>query len=369
MNAIADDLVDFDFVWSSCAFEHLGSLEAGLRFVKRTMDCLRPGGVAVHTTEFNLSSNTDTLEAGGTVLYRRCDIEALAAQLAAAGHELELDFDPGNGPADHHVDLPPYQAELHLKLQIGSYVSTSFGLIIGKSAHSPQRYERLVQTEHRQRLNPPIPIPGDWYDQDYFENGLKSNWAHGYSWTLFASLFQETAQFLTEFFSEADSFLDIGCAKGFLVRALHERRKEGCGFDHSRWAIDQADAVAKPFLRLASVDEVHFDRQFDVLLALSMLESLTEGQLQAFLTRARAWTRQAFFATITTLPPAVERQAASRPDCDLSHVTMQPRAWWQAAFLRAGWRQDYLHRAVERSCQAHQLPAKMGWEVFIYAPE
>jgi len=233
---------------------------------------------------------------------------------------------------------------------------------------NPRRSARLIQIERRQRLNPPIPIPGDWYDQDYFENGLKSNWAHGYSWTLFASLFQETAQFLTEFFSEADSFLDIGCAKGFLVRALHERRKEGCGFDHSRWAIDQADAVAKPFLRLASVDEVHFDRQFDVLLALSMLESLTEGQLQAFLTRARAWTRQAFFATITTLPPAVERQAASRPDCDLSHVTMQPRAWWQAAFLRAGWRQDYAHRLAQQFCQNHPLILKMGWQVYLFAP-
>lgn len=54
----------YDFIWSSCAMEHTGSLESGLRFVRDSMDLLKPGGVAVHTTEFNLSSLTSTVEAG-----------------------------------------------------------------------------------------------------------------------------------------------------------------------------------------------------------------------------------------------------------------------------------------------------------------
>ncbi len=41
----------FDFLWSSCSFEHLGGLDAGLRFVLESTALLRPGGVAVHTTE------------------------------------------------------------------------------------------------------------------------------------------------------------------------------------------------------------------------------------------------------------------------------------------------------------------------------
>ncbi len=50
----------FDFLWSSCAFEHLGSLNAGLDFVTGAMRLLHPGGVAVHTTELNLTSNWRT---------------------------------------------------------------------------------------------------------------------------------------------------------------------------------------------------------------------------------------------------------------------------------------------------------------------
>ena len=33
MNAIPEDLTGFDFLWSSCALEHLGSIDAGARFV------------------------------------------------------------------------------------------------------------------------------------------------------------------------------------------------------------------------------------------------------------------------------------------------------------------------------------------------
>jgi Methyltransferase domain len=71
---IPTELRDFDFVWSSCAFEHLGSLQAGVDFVVSSMDCLRPGGLAVHTTEFNVGSNDATMAVGGTVIYRERDI-------------------------------------------------------------------------------------------------------------------------------------------------------------------------------------------------------------------------------------------------------------------------------------------------------
>ena len=51
MNEIPDDIGQFDFNWSSCSFEHLGSIEKGIRFLKEQFKTLRPGGWAVHTTE------------------------------------------------------------------------------------------------------------------------------------------------------------------------------------------------------------------------------------------------------------------------------------------------------------------------------
>jgi glycosyltransferase involved in cell wall biosynthesis len=232
----------------------------------------------------------------------------------------------------------------------------------------PQKWTWLERVERANRLAPVIPIPAKWYDEDYFENGYKSNWNQGYSWQSFSGLFRETATFLTSIFSEATSYLDIGCAKGFLVRALHERGKDCWGFDHSRWAIDRVEESIKPFVMQASVDEVHYDRQFDVLLAFSIFESLTESQALAFLSRARAWSRQAIIATIPSFQSQEEEEYCKKDDGDLSHISIRSRQWWHELFLRAGWQQDHLHRVVERVCQTHELPTKMGWKVYVYAP-
>jgi glycosyltransferase involved in cell wall biosynthesis/SAM-dependent methyltransferase len=230
------------------------------------------------------------------------------------------------------------------------------------------KWEHLSRSRRDIELRPPVPIPGDWFDADYFENGLKSNWTNGYHWRDFAGLFRETAQFLTAMFPEAASFLDAGCAKGFLVRALRELGKDARGFDHSVWAIERAEESARAFLSQASAERAEFDRSFDVTLAFSLLENLTEEQALEFFVRARAWTRQAFVAVVLTCEHDEKRTQILANDRDLSHLTLQSRAWWHERFLRAGWLQDPLHRVAERACRAHALPQRMGWEIFVYSP-
>jgi len=121
----------YDFVWSACALEHLGSLQHGVNFIKRSAQCLKPGGVAVHTTEFNLSSNEKTLESKSCSIYRAQDIQRLVIDLEAQGYEVEvLNLCTGNQSVDQHIDLPPYRFSPHLKLELAQYVVTSIGLII-----------------------------------------------------------------------------------------------------------------------------------------------------------------------------------------------------------------------------------------------
>lgn len=132
MNAIPEDIQDFDFTWSSCALEHLGSIEQGLAFIENSLKTLKPGGIAVHTTEYNVSSNENTLSSGGTVIFRKQDIERLIKRLKDAGHEVYINFNPGSKELDKHFDIPPYKADNHLKLKIGKYISTSIGIIVRK---------------------------------------------------------------------------------------------------------------------------------------------------------------------------------------------------------------------------------------------
>ena len=138
MTAVPADLTGFDFAWSSCALEHLGTLGAGMDFVDASLTCLRPGGVAVHTTEYLVSSNDATVEAGGTVFYRRRDIEELVARLGRAGHEVDMDYTLGATPEDEHVDVPPY-SDVHLRTELAGHVTTSLALIVTKGSGRGRR--------------------------------------------------------------------------------------------------------------------------------------------------------------------------------------------------------------------------------------
>jgi len=131
MNAIDPELTAFDFCWSSCALEHLGGLEAGLDFIVNSVEkTLKIGGVALHTTELNLSSNWATIEQGDTVFYRRRDLEALIARLRERGHEVDdLVVGPNVFVMNNFTDTPPFTAG-HLLLHHEGFTVTSVGLVV-----------------------------------------------------------------------------------------------------------------------------------------------------------------------------------------------------------------------------------------------
>jgi hypothetical protein len=132
MNTVPSEFhSEYDFVWSACALEHLGSLQHGLDFIKNSVCCLKPGGIAVHTTEFNLSSNEDTCEELSCSVYRARDIQRLISELQTDGFEVApLNLNTGEERVDKHIDVPPYGFSPHLKLLLSGYVVTSIGLII-----------------------------------------------------------------------------------------------------------------------------------------------------------------------------------------------------------------------------------------------
>lgn len=139
----------YDFCWSVCALEHLGSIAKGLEFIENSLAAIKPGGIAVFTTEFNCQPDGSTIDNWMTVLFQRKHFEALSARLTKQGHcMLGPDFDIGDGVLDHFVDLPPYSIGeglqlhgqwapvnqmAHLKLAIEGYAATCYGIIIRKA--------------------------------------------------------------------------------------------------------------------------------------------------------------------------------------------------------------------------------------------
>lgn len=148
MNDIPDDLTGFDFCWSICALEHLGSIDRGLAFIENSMKTLRPGGLSVHTTEFNIRDDGGTVDNWPTVAFQRRHMERITARLRAQGHKVApFDYSLGDGPLDRFVDLPPFVQDLpdninkwlgdpaHIKLAMDGLVVTCIGIAVEKAAH------------------------------------------------------------------------------------------------------------------------------------------------------------------------------------------------------------------------------------------
>ncbi|WP_116092004.1 hypothetical protein [Sphingomonas crusticola] len=85
---IPEDLVNFDFLWSSHANERLYSVAAAAQFVENAMRCLRPGGLAVHTMSYDLAPGGRSTPSSERVLLQQNDVERLGLVLVSRGHEV-----------------------------------------------------------------------------------------------------------------------------------------------------------------------------------------------------------------------------------------------------------------------------------------
>ncbi|UJR12410.1 hypothetical protein I4U23_016587 [Adineta vaga] len=136
MNMIPKDLTIkpiFDFIWSTCSVEHIGSITLGMRFIIDAMATVKPGGMAIHTLEFTISSLEETIEEGHTVIWSKRDVLRLKRDLTLLGYSVfPIQWGAGELELDKNPDTPPYKNHDHIKLATNGHVMTSFCIIVTK---------------------------------------------------------------------------------------------------------------------------------------------------------------------------------------------------------------------------------------------
>ena len=133
MNEIPDDLNDFDFCWSSCAFEHLETVEQSKQFVLNTLELLKPGGISVHTTEFNLSSANNAGVPSDHV-FGKDFFDELREEIMSMGHHFApFDYRLGEHSDDDYVFRRSEELSPHFKLWSYGCIATSIGFYIVKA--------------------------------------------------------------------------------------------------------------------------------------------------------------------------------------------------------------------------------------------
>jgi FkbM family methyltransferase len=121
MNNIPESFENcFDFVWSTCALGHIGGYQKGLDFIFNSAKLLRPGGIALHTTELDMSPNSDRFDSPNLSFYKIEDILELKVRLEGVGFEVaDLNIpESWTNPSERYVVTEPWGDKPHIRIRI-----------------------------------------------------------------------------------------------------------------------------------------------------------------------------------------------------------------------------------------------------------
>lgn len=119
--------------------------------------------------------------------------------------------------------------------------------------------------------------------------------------------------------------LDIGCAYGYIVKRLRDKKVDALGVDISQYALGQAPDEVKDYLKLASVDSLPFgDKEFDIAFSASTFEHLPAETLSKAISEAVRVAERGIIAVTPGDDPHFDE--------DVTHQTKQPLSWWRSQF-------------------------------------
>lgn len=108
------EVEDYDFSYSICSMDHCGTAWWTKRFLLNQMNCLRVGGISVHTGEYTISLGLP--RSGSTIWLDWKDVLDITELFGKLGYEAApIDWNLGDSIEDHQVDAHPWNGPVHLK--------------------------------------------------------------------------------------------------------------------------------------------------------------------------------------------------------------------------------------------------------------
>lgn len=171
-----------------------------------------------------------------------------------------------------------------------------------------------VMTDGRPE-EPPKPDPGHPFTEGYFMRGEGSNY-QDYKWLGEVSL--TFAIYLQRHLgiTEGSKVLDVGCARGYLVRALRMMRVQAFGYDISEWAIENCDPEVKGFVSTELRAEPF---QYDFTICKDSAEHIPIEQLKELIPVLCAATRKALLFIVPLTAYYGGRYLRPEDEADKTH--------------------------------------------------
>ncbi|MDZ8107677.1 MAG: methyltransferase domain-containing protein, partial [Nostoc sp. DedQUE12a] len=172
-----------------------------------------------------------------------------------------------------------------------------------------------------------------FYDENYYLQMVPGipydRTANDGHWLRF---FNAVADKLANYVSPS-SVLDVGCAKGFLVEAFHNRGITVHGFDYSEYAISCVRQDLKSSVFVASAaDSSAFQKHqytYDLITCIEVVEHMPRHEALETIKNICEYGKVIFFSS------------TSEDFAEPTHLTVLPRINWLKIFLNHGFIPDY----------------------------
>uniref|UniRef100_A0A6M3LA84 Putative methyltransferase n=1 Tax=viral metagenome TaxID=1070528 RepID=A0A6M3LA84_9ZZZZ len=174
----------------------------------------------------------------------------------------------------------------------------------------------------------------DIFDRDYYERGIETGKSCYQNYRWIPELTIPLAMTIIDYLGikRGQTILDLGCAKGYLVKAFRLLYRQAWGLDISEYAIRNVDPEVKEFCSLGN--SLGCDTHYDICVAKDVFEHIPESILRDVIQGIKS---DILFAVM----PLGEDGSFNAPanNMDITHVTCQPAVWWSNVFTDCGWRQ------------------------------
>jgi len=178
------------------------------------------------------------------------------------------------------------------------------------------------------------------FEKDFFDGDR----LYGYGGYKYDGRWLKVAQRMREHYALADDavILDIGCAKGFLLHDFNKCMPQCgiAGIDVSKYAIDHAMENVKPFLKIASAENLPYpDNSFDFVISINSIHNLPKDKLKTALREIQRVSRGPSYITVDAWRN--DRQKMNLHKWLLTAETAMHVDDWKSLFEEVGYTGDY----------------------------
>jgi SAM-dependent methyltransferase len=175
------------------------------------------------------------------------------------------------------------------------------------------------------------------FDGDYYERGLETGKSCYQNYRWIPELTMSMAMTIIDYLNikPTDSILEIGCAKGYLVKAFRLLRRQAYGIDISEYAITNVDNYVRDYCYLGNVNgftKFPFPN-FNFCIAKDVFEHIEKQELLHTLNCIPAKT----LFVVVPLGDGKGKYIAPNNDLDKTHIICEPMHWWIQLFDKTNW--------------------------------